>query len=195
MLTVLDQSWLARCTFFLANFKRPSRTPFSQIPISASIGYKGMMIMSPYDHIYREQRKLISGTFGKNQVVHLHESLEKFALQLVCSLYDDPENTTEIVRQYVQENHTPTLPSNLHPKGTSEIYFWAWYMAWTRDVNIPSISQQHLNAVWNSPTSLFPASFSSIHCLFVSPLTRSLFVMDHHLHSHLQWDISLLVSL
>jgi len=81
------------------------------------------MIMSPYDHIYREQRKLISGTFGKNQIVHLHESLEKFALQLVCSLYDDPGNTIEIIRQCVQEKHVPMLPSNLHTKGTSEIYF------------------------------------------------------------------------
>jgi len=63
------------------------------------------MIMSPYDHIYREQRKLISGTFGKNQVVHLHESLEKFALQLACNLYDDPANMTEIVRQCVQQKH------------------------------------------------------------------------------------------
>ena len=63
------------------------------------------MIMSQYDHAYREQRKLISGTFGRNQVVHLHESLEKFASQLAWALCADPGNVVEIVRQCVQERN------------------------------------------------------------------------------------------
>lgn len=75
---------------------RPGLTMVGEI-----VGYKGMMIMSQYDHAYREQRKLISGTFGRNQVVHLHESLEKFASQLACALCADPGNVVEIVRQHI----------------------------------------------------------------------------------------------
>ncbi|KAF5355940.1 hypothetical protein D9756_004268 [Leucocoprinus leucothites] len=64
------------------------------------VGYKDMMIMSPHNRVYREQRKLISGTFGKDKIGHFHEYLEAQTTKLALSLLDDPKNAAEIVKQH-----------------------------------------------------------------------------------------------